>query len=161
MTRKTGLISMALIIGLLLGISIPAIAISGVNRRQNKRIVALEKKAKSQSRRIHALALRVGVIEQAPDTTTGLADNIAALKGRVDEHDGRLTGLREDVLGIDERLENHGNNFGYLFARTNQIDGNGVYYGVIRRSQVRLGENDGCANGQPRAATWDGGNLSC
>jgi len=147
MTRKTGLISMALIIGLLLGISIPAIALSRIDAKQK--------------RQIRALKARIAVIENAPDTTTGLADNIAALKGRVDEHDGRLTGLREDVLGIDERLENHGNNFGYLFARTNQIDGNGVYYGVVRRSQVRLGENDGCANGQPRAATWDGGNLSC
>ena len=140
MTRKTGLISMALVIGLLLGLSIPAIAISAVDRRQGKRIKALEARADKQSRRINSLVSRVEIIENAPDTTTGLADDVAALKNRVDWH---------------------GDDINLLFTRTGSLDSNGVYYGVIRRGQVRLSEGDACANGQPRAAIWNSGDLSC
>ena len=124
--KRTRFVAVGLIIGLLLGLSIPAMAISYIDAKQK--------------RQIKALKARVAVIEDAPNTTTGLADEVATLKNRADWQ---------------------ANDISYLYNRTGNLDGNGVYYGVVRRWQVKLSENDGCSNGQPRGATWDSGNLSC
>ena len=117
---------MGLAVGLLLGAAIPAVALSTIDAKQN--------------RKIRALKARVAVIENAPDTTTGLADEVNNLKDRANWADA---------------------NINHLYNKTNNLDGNGVYYGVVRRWQVFLGDNDECVNAQPRNATWNNSRLSC
>ena len=124
--KKTGLISMALIIGLLLGISIPAIALSTIDAKQN--------------RKIRALKARVAVIENAPDTTTGLADEVEQLKNKTNSHDDSINAL---------------------YNYTSRMGWDGSYNGKVGPGQVVLGENHPCLNGQPRNATWNSSQLWC
>ena len=124
---------MTLIVGLLLGAAIPAVAIGTVDKKQAKQI----KKLKA---RVTALADRVGTIEAAPDTTTGLADDVEQLKNRVGNHSG----------DIDT-----------LYRYTTKLGYDGNYNGTVGPSQVTLGQNHPCTNGQPRNAMWSSGQLWC
>ena len=87
-----------------------------------------------------ALADRVTTIEQAPDTTTGLADDVNTLKNRVSGNDSDIS---------------------FLFNKTGSLDSNGTYHGKVGPGQVVLGDNHACTNGQPRAAMWNSNQLWC
>jgi hypothetical protein len=69
--------------------------------------------------------------------------------------------LAEQVQRLRRRVRTLEQDQGYLQQQASQLDSNGTYYGVIRRWQVRLGEDSRCLNGMPRNAVWDGGELAC
>lgn len=131
--KKTGLIAMALIIGLLLGLSIPAIALSNIDAKQKRQIKYLKGRADN-------LASRLKVIENAPDTTTGLADDVNNLKWRINGHDDSIDAL---------------------YHYTGKLGWDGNYNGKVGPGQVVLGDNHPCTNGQPRQATWNTNQLYC
>ena len=79
------------------------------------------------------------------------------LKQRVAALEKRVEVLEEGAqggAGIRSELD-------YLYRVNSNLDTNGRYWGVVRRFQIRLDEDDSCTNNQPRQATWDNSRLYC
>jgi hypothetical protein len=69
--------------------------------------------------------------------------------------------IEEEIANLKRRADNLEQADNHFYNVTQHLGYQGNYQGDIWRQQVILQTDDGCGNGQPRAAQWSNNRLNC